>query len=79
MGVAVLLAQGGLYLSALYWRPAMGCVRRSRPRRGWLSLVLIYTGLLLTGNITYHFLTLLLIAVFSAVGRERAHDRPEFA
>ena len=77
MGVAVLLAQGGLYLSALYWRPAVGCIRRARPRRGWLSLVLIYTGLLLTGNITYHFLTLLLIAVFSAVGRERAYDRPE--
>lgn len=71
MGLAVLLAQGGLYLSALYWRPAVGCIRRCRPRRGWLSLVLVYTGLLLTGNITYHFLTLLLIAVFSAVGRER--------
>lgn len=79
MGVAVVLAQGGLYLSTLYWRPALGCVRRARPRQGWLSMVLIYTGLLLTGNIAYHFLTLLLVAVFSAVGRKRTYGRDQFA
>lgn len=79
MGAAVLLAQGGLYLSALYWRPAVGCIRRARPRRGWLGMVLIYTGLLFTGNITYHFLTLLLIAVFSAVERKETYGRPQLA
>ena len=72
MGAAVVLAQGGLYLSALYLWPAVGCVRRGTPRQGWLALTLIYGGLLLTGNIAYHFLTLLLLAVFFAVGRERA-------
>ena len=72
MGAAVVLAQGGLYLSALYLWPAVGCVRRGEPRQGWLAMTLIYAGLLLTGNIAYHFLTLLLLAVFFAVGRERA-------
>ena len=68
MGAAVVLAQGGVYLSALYLWPAIGCVRRGVPRQGWLALTLIYAGLLLTGNIAYHFLTLLLLAVFFAVG-----------
>ena len=79
MGAAVVLAQGGVYLSALYWWPAVGCIRRARPRQGWVAVVSVYAGLLFTGNIAYHFLTLLLIAVFFSVGRERAHGRSESA
>ena len=71
MGAAVILAQGGLYLSTLYWFPVVGCVRRNRgQRKRWVAFALIYAGLLFSGNITYHFLTLLLIAVFLSVGRE---------
>ena len=69
MGAAVILAQGGLYLSTLYWWPLVGCVRRGHRRR-WVAFALIYAGLLFSGNITYHFLTMLLIAVFLSVGRE---------
>ena len=71
MGAAVIVAQGGLYLSALYWWPAVGAVRRHRgDRRRWVAVTLIYGGLLFSGNITYHFLTMLLIAVLLSVGRE---------
>ena len=71
MGAAVILAQGGLYLSTLYWWPAVGCVRRVHgDRRRWVAFALIYAALLFSGNIVYQFLTLLLIAVFSSVGRE---------
>lgn len=70
MGAAVLLAQGGVYLSALYWWAPLRAARRGRPRQGWAAVALIYIALLLTGNMVYHFLTLLLMAVFSAVGRE---------
>lgn len=71
MGAAVILAQGGLYLSTLYWLPAVGAIRRSRgDRRRWVAFALIYAGLLFSGNITYHFLTLVLIALFLSVGRE---------
>lgn len=70
MGAAVILAQGGVYLSALYWWAPLRCARRARPRQGWAAFALIYAALLLTGNMVYHFLTLLLIAVFMAVGRE---------
>lgn len=79
MGAAVLLAQGGVYLSVLYgWAPLrcawapLRCALRGRPRQGWAAFALIYVALLLTGNMVYHFLTLLLIAVFTAVGREEA-------
>lgn len=72
MGAAVILAQGGLYLSTLYWWPAVGCVRRCANRRRWLAFALIYAALLFSGNIVYQFLTLLLIAVFDSVGREGA-------
>jgi hypothetical protein len=71
MGAAVILAQGGLYLSTLYWLPVAGAIRRScGDRRRWVAFALIYAGLLFSGNITYHFLTMLLIAVFLSVGRE---------
>ena len=70
MGAAVLLAQGGVYLSALYWWVPLRAARCGRPRQGWAAVALIYVALLLTGNMVYHFLTLLLMAVFSAVGRE---------
>lgn len=70
MGAAVILAQGGLYLSTLYWWPAVGCVLRHRGhRRRWVAFSLIYAALLFSGNIVYHFLTLLLIAVLCSVGR----------
>ncbi|MBR3778997.1 MAG: hypothetical protein IKL13_04680 [Clostridia bacterium] len=73
MGAAVILAQGGLYLSTLYWWPAVGCVVRSRGhRRRWVAFSFIYAALLFSGNIVYHFLTLLFIAVLCAVGREDA-------
>lgn len=73
MGAAVILAQGGVYLSALYWWPAVDCVRRNRgARRRWAAFALIYAALLFSGNIVYHFLTLLLIAVLGSVGREGA-------
>ena len=73
MGAAVMLAQGGLYLSTLYWWPVVGCVRRvSGDRRRWVAFALIYAALLFSGNIVYQFLTLLLIAVFCSVGREVA-------
>lgn len=71
MGAAVILAQGGLYLSTLYWLPVAGAIRRRcGDRRRWVAFALIYAGLLFSGNITYHFLTMLLIAVFLSVGRE---------
>ncbi len=71
MGAAVILAQGGLYLSTLYWWPVVGCIRRNRDaRRRWVAFALIYAGLLFSGNIIYHFLTLVFIAVFLSVGRE---------
>lgn len=80
MGAAVILAQGGLYLSTLYWWPAVGCVLRGRgQRRRWAAFALIYAALLFSGNIVYHFLTLLLIAVFVSVGREVPRDRPQSA
>lgn len=72
MGAAVILAQGGVYLSRLYWWAPLRCVFRVRQRQGWAAFALIYVALLLTGNMVYHFLTLLLMAVFSAVGREKA-------
>ena len=73
MGAAVILAQGGLYLSTLYWWPAAACVLRNRgSRRRWVAFSLIYAALLFSGNIVYHFLTLQLIAVLCAVGREDA-------
>lgn len=71
MGAAVILAQGGLYLSTLYWWPAADAIRRNHgDRRRWIAFVLIYAALLFSGNIVYHFLTLLLIAVLCSVGRE---------
>lgn len=69
MGAAVILAQGGLYLSALYWWSVVGGIRRC-DRRPWIGFALVYAGLLFSGNIVYHFLTLLLIAVWLSVGRE---------
>lgn len=72
MGAAVILAQGGVYLSRLYWWAPLRCAFRVRQRQGWAAFALIYVALLLTGNMVYHFLTLLLMAVFSAVGREKA-------
>lgn len=73
MGAAVILAQGGLYLSTLYWWPSVSCVWRNHSnRRRWVAFSLIYAGLLFSGNITYHFLTLLLIAVFLSAGRREA-------
>lgn len=71
MGAAVILAQGGVYLSRLYWWAPLRCAFRMRTRQGWAAFALVYVALLLTGNMVYHFLTLLLIAVFSAVGREK--------
>lgn len=70
MGAAVLLAQGGVWLSALYWWAPLRCALHVRPRQGWAAFALVYAALLLTGNMVYHFLTLLLIAVFTAMGRE---------
>ena len=60
MGAAVILAQGGLYLSTLYWLPTVRCVaRKGGDRRRFGAFAVIYGGLLFSGNITYHFLTLL--------------------
>ncbi len=70
MGAAVLLAQGGVYLSALYGVAAVGAVRRTRGDQRWLAFAIVCGGLLLTGNIVYHFLTLLLLAVLLSVGRD---------
>ena len=72
MGAAVILAQGGVYLSRLYWWAPLRCAFRVRSRQGWAAFALVYVALLLTGNMVYHFLTLLLMAVFSAVGRDKA-------
>lgn len=67
MGAAVVLAQGGLYLSLLYWIPPLiGVLCPGPDRRGWVAFVLIYAALLMSGNIAYHFLTLLFLAVFLA-------------
>lgn len=63
MGAAVVLAQGGVYLSALYGWPAVACVCR-RDRR-WAAFALVYAALLFTSNIAYHFLTLFLIALLT--------------
>lgn len=75
MGLMVVLAQGGLYLLALYVVPAVGVLFRANGQRRWMlsGFVLMVFGLLFTSNIAYNFLTLLLLAVFMEYGR---HDRP---
>ena len=66
MGVMVVLAQGGLYLLALYVVPAVRVLFRVRGQARWMlgAFVLMMFALLFTSNIAYNFLTLLLIALY---------------
>ncbi len=73
MGAMVALAQGGVYLTMLYFFPALGCPWRFRgtERRMLSAFVLMILALLFTSNIAYNFLTLFLLAVFLEYGRRR--------
>ncbi len=71
MGMAVVLAQGGLYLLCMYLIPLVNAILRARGiyRRMLAGFGLMYLALLFTSNIAYNFLTLFLIAVFMELGR----------
>lgn len=73
MGLAVILAQGGVYLLALYLLPMIFCIRRFHgiDRAYVAAFFLVYTGLLLITNMPYSYLALLIIAVALEYGRKR--------
>ena len=65
MGLAVVLAQGGLYLLTLYVVPAVLCVLRftGEMRRRTAAFFVLYAGLLFTTNMPYTFLALFVLAM----------------
>ncbi len=69
MGLPVLLAQGGLYLVALYLSTAVGCTLRLHgyARRQIASFFVVYFALMFVSNIPFSFLAMLLLA-FSLEG-----------
>ncbi len=64
MGFAVILAQGGIYLLALYLLPMLGCILRVRGnnRADIAAFFLAYTGLMFITNMPYSYLALFTIA-----------------
>lgn len=72
MGLPVLLAQGGLFLVALYLGTAVGCVLRLRggARRQLACFFIAYFVLMFVSNIPFSFLAMLLLA-FSLEGVRR--------
>lgn len=73
MGFAVILAQGGLYLFALYLLPMIFCIRRFHgvDRAYIAAFFLVYTGLMLITNMPYSYLALFIIAITLEYGRKR--------
>lgn len=74
MGLPVLLAQGGLFLTALYVSTAVGCTLRLRgyARRQMASFFIVYFALMFVSNIPFSFLAMLLLAFsLEGVRRER--------
>ncbi len=65
MGVMVILAQGGLYLLALYVLPVIACVRRfaGKPRAFIAAFFIVYAGLMFITNMPYTYLAMLFIAL----------------
>ena len=64
MGLAVLLAQGGLFMMALYLVPMVWCILRfpKEQRLRMLAFFVSYLGLLFVTNIPFSFLALFLLA-----------------
>lgn len=79
MGLAVILAQGGVYLLMLYLLPMIFCIRRFRgiDRAYVAAFFLVYTGLLLITNMPYSYLALLIIAVALEYGRKHPANLTE--
>lgn len=74
MGVTVLLAQGGLYLLALYVVPTILCIRRCQgnDRARIAAFFITYATLLFITNMPYSYLALVIIAMTLECGRKRA-------
>lgn len=64
MGLAVLLAQGGLFMMALYLVPMVWCIFRfpKEQRLRMLAFFVSYLGLLFVTNMPFSFLALFLLA-----------------
>ena len=64
MGLAVLLAQGGLFMMALYLVPMVWCILRfpKEQRLRMLAFFISYLGLLFVTNMPFSFLALFLLA-----------------
>ncbi len=71
MGLPVLLAQGGLFLVALYFGAAVGCVWRRHDGERWKTacFFVVYFALLFVSNIPFSFLSLLVLALSLESGR----------
>lgn len=71
MGLPVLLAQGGLFLVALYLGAAVGCVWRRHDDKRWKTacFFVVYFALLFVSNIPFSFLSLLMLALSLESGR----------
>ncbi|MBQ5841006.1 MAG: hypothetical protein IIW40_03520 [Clostridia bacterium] len=74
MGLAVLLAQGGLFLTAVYILPMIACLRRFAKRDRWpvAAFFITYLGLLFVSNIPFSFFTLFLLAFAMEAGQNPA-------
>ena len=78
MGLAVLLAQGGVYLTAVYLVPMGLCIRRfAARRRAMAAFFLVYIGLLFVSNMPFSFLAILLLA-FSLEAGQTPVSEPSF-
>ncbi len=71
MGVVLLLAQGGLWLTALYVVPSVLFIFRFKghERLSWLCFLTVFWGLLFITNMPYSFLTMLVLACTIEGGR----------
>lgn len=72
MGLAVLLAQGGLWSFGFYILSALKAVLRTERegRLNMLSFALIFFGMLFITNMPFSMLTIFVISFFAASGRE---------
>lgn len=76
MGVATLLAQGGVYLLSLYVIPTVSFIRRFRgiDRLFIIAFFITYAALLFTTNMPYSYLAMLIIAVTLECGRKKPNE-----
>ncbi len=74
MGIMVILAQGGLFLLALYVLPLIFCIRRFRDKDGSFvaAFFIVYAGLMFVTNMPYTYLAM----VFIALSLEWHNKRP---